>query len=212
MDVTPSVTTFDRAYRDGDPPWVIGGPQPAVVALADAGLITGRTLDLGCGAGEHTILLARRGLDVLGADACASAGGGATPRAAAAGGGARVTGADGRAPAGLGTFDTVLDSALFHVFDPGDQLRYARGLAGLVRPGGVVHLLALARTGDGPEFGPVIDESEIRTAFDRPDWTVEAVQRTTYRGVVTGALAPSVGRPAGTRVDEPAHLARIRRS
>ncbi|OLL72194.1 Methyltransferase [Pseudonocardia sp. Ae168_Ps1] len=212
MDVTPPVARFEQAYRDGDPPWVIGEPQPAVVALADAGAFTGAVADLGCGTGEHTILLARRGYDVLGADGSAAAVERAAARAAAAGVTARFTVADALDPAGPGPFDTVLDSALFHVFDAGDQARYARALAGIVRPGGVVHLLALARTGADAEFGPVIDESEIRTAFAGPDWSVVSVGRTTYRGVVTPDLAASCGEPAGTRVDVPAHLARIVRA
>ncbi|MBC3192230.1 class I SAM-dependent methyltransferase [Pseudonocardia sp. C8] len=212
MDVTPPVTRFEQAYRDGDPPWVIDEPQPAVVALARDGAFTGTVLDLGCGTGEHTIHLARLGYDVLGADGSATAVERARARAAAAGVAARFTVADALAPAGLGTFDTVLDSALFHVFDPGDQARYADALAGLVRPGGVVHLLALARTGAAAEFGPVIDAAEIRAAFAGPGWTVEALDRSTYRGVVTADLAASYGEPAGTRVDVPAHLARIVRT
>ncbi|MEQ3553622.1 class I SAM-dependent methyltransferase [Pseudonocardia nematodicida] len=156
MDVTPPLSRFDRGYRDGDPPWVIEGPQPAVARLAADGAFTGAVLDAGCGVGEHTIHLTRLGHDVLGADgsraAVARARGGAT----AAGVDARFTVADMLDPAGLGPFDTVLDSALFHLFDAGDQARYARALAGLVRPGGSVHLLAPAVTG-GPEFGPVID-------------------------------------------------------
>src|SRR6266536_3269789 len=32
----------------GTPPWDIGRPQPAFLALADAGAIRGRVLDVGC--------------------------------------------------------------------------------------------------------------------------------------------------------------------
>ena len=47
---------------------MIGEPQPAIVALERAGLISGKVLDVGCGTGEHTILLTRLGYDVLGID------------------------------------------------------------------------------------------------------------------------------------------------
>ncbi len=58
-DTTPPKALFDDAYRDGTPPWVIGEPQPAVVALEREGWVRGKVLDIGCGAGEHTILLTR---------------------------------------------------------------------------------------------------------------------------------------------------------
>ena len=212
MDVTPPVARFDQAYRDGDPPWVIGGPQPAVVALAREGAFRGTVLDLGCGTGEHTIHLAGLGYDVLGADGSGAAVERARDRAAAAGVAARFTVADALDPAGLDPVDTVLDSALFHVFDAADQARYARALAGIVRPGGVVHVLALARTGAAAEFGPVIDAADLEAAFTGPGWTVEEITAASYRGVVTPGLAASYGEPAGTRVDVPAHLARIRGS
>lgn len=228
MDVTPSIDLFEQAYRDGDPPWVIGEPQPAVVALAASGELSGRILEPGCGTGEHTVHLTRLGFDVLGTDASAAALERAVARAAAAGVDARFATMDALAPVPFdtapfdavpfdavpfdaGPFDTVLDSALFHLFDAADQARYADVLAGLLRPGGTVHLLALAVTGD-PEFGPVVEESAITDAFAAPSWVVESVRRTTYRGVVTADQAQRYGEPAGTRVDVPAHLARIRRT
>src|ERR1039458_3550152 len=39
---------FDASYA-GTPPWDIGRPQPAFLALAEAGTIRGRVLDVGCG-------------------------------------------------------------------------------------------------------------------------------------------------------------------
>ncbi|MFP5020409.1 class I SAM-dependent methyltransferase [Pseudonocardia phyllosphaerae] len=210
MDVTPPISRFDQAYTEGDPPWVIPGPQPAVVALERSGALHGRVLDPGCGIGEHTILLARSGYDVLGVDGSAAALDRARRRAVQEGVDATFAQVDALAPGDLGTFDSVLDSALFHLFDAGDQARYADVLAGLVAPGGVVYVLALARTG-GAEFGPVIDASAITDAFTGPDWAVEEIAATTYRGVVTPGQAESYGEPAGTTVDVPAHLARIRR-
>ncbi|PRC49539.1 SAM-dependent methyltransferase, partial [Mycobacterium sp. ITM-2017-0098] len=68
MDLTPTISRFDDFYKNQTPPWVIGEPQQAVVDLERAGLITGRVLDVGCGTGEHTILLAAAGYDVLGVD------------------------------------------------------------------------------------------------------------------------------------------------
>ena len=68
MDTTPAFSLFDDAYQARTAPWVIGEPQPAIVDLERTGVISGKVLDVGCGAGEHTILLTRLGYDVLGID------------------------------------------------------------------------------------------------------------------------------------------------
>ena len=59
-------SAFDEAYTSGRPPWDISQPQPAFVALAQAGRITGKVLDVGCGTGENALFLGQRGLVVEG--------------------------------------------------------------------------------------------------------------------------------------------------
>src|SRR5207247_2472059 len=51
---------FFAAYQ-GTPPWDIGAPQPAFVALAEGGAIRGAVLDAGCGPGANALLCAARG-------------------------------------------------------------------------------------------------------------------------------------------------------
>ena len=63
---------FDALYA-GTPPWDIGRPQPAFLALAEAGAIRGRVLDVGCGTGEHVLMAADLGLDATGLDAAPTA-------------------------------------------------------------------------------------------------------------------------------------------
>lgn len=210
MDVTPTTDRFEKSYVEGSPPWVIDEPQAAVVALERAGGFAGRVLDIGCGTGEHTIHLAGLGYDVLGADAAPTALAMARAAAAERGVTARFTEVDALDPAGLGRFDTVLDSALFHIFDAGDQVRYAEALRAVCVLGGYLHLLALSTR--GPGFGPEVDDSEIRAAFDRPGWEVQDIAASSYRGVVREHQSETVGRPVGDRVDVPAWLARIRRT
>ncbi|OBK82062.1 class I SAM-dependent methyltransferase [Mycobacterium sp. 1164985.4] len=207
MDVTPTLSLFDDAYKSGTAPWVIGEPQKAVVDLERAGLIRGRILDVGCGAGEHTILLAKLGYDVVGVDYAPSAVEHARRNAEAKGVAARFEVADAM-DLGNDAYDTIVDSALFHIFDATDRAKYVRSLHAACRPGGLVHLLALSDRGRG--FGPQVSESDIRDAFS-DGWVLESLEETTYRGVVQPSQAEAIGLAAGSLVDEPAWLARIRR-
>lgn len=197
---------FDTAYETHTAPWVIGEPQPAVIALERTGRLRSRLLDIGCGLGEHTIALTRLGYDVLGIDFAPHAIEQARANAAAHGVDARFEVADAFDLAEV--YDTILDSALFHIFDDADRTRYAASLHGAVAPGGYLHLLALSDSGRG--FGPEVSEQVIRTAF-ADGWEIESLETTTYRGVVGQAHAPLLGVPVGTVVDEPAWLARVRR-
>src|ERR1700752_787930 len=207
MDSTPTFSRFDDVYKTRTAPWVIGEPQPAIFELERAGGISSKVLDVGCGTGEHTILLPRLGYDVLGVDFAPHAVEQARANAADKGVDARFEVADAM-KLGEPGYQTIVDSALFHIFDDVDRVRYVSSLHAAVRPGGLVHVLALSDAGRG--FGPQVSESDIRAAFGE-GWALEALDATTYRGVVQEAQADTIGLPVGTRVDEPAWLARARR-
>ena len=207
MDATPTFSLFDDAYKTGTAPWVIGEPQPAIVALERAGLLSGAILDVGCGAGEHTILLTRLGYDVLGIDFAPSAIEHARANAAAKGADARFEVADAMNLPPDAQYDTVLDSALFHIFDDADRARYVGSLHRVCRPGGLVHIVALSD--QGHQFGPEVSEADIRAAF-ADGWHLEALDTCTYRGVIGEQHVETFGRPAGSLVDLPAYLARAR--
>jgi SAM-dependent methyltransferase len=208
METTPPLDRFDEAYRSRSAPWVIGEPQPAIVELQRAGWISSKVLDVGCGTGEHTILLTRLGYDVLGIDFAPHAVEQARANAADKGVDARFEVADAMNLGAEQRYQTIVDSALFHIFDDADRARYVSSLHGAVAPGGLVHLLALSDAGRG--FGPQVSERAIREAFG-DGWVHEAMDTTTYRGVVQEAQADAFGLRVGTRVDEPAWLARARR-
>jgi SAM-dependent methyltransferase len=208
MDTTPAITRFDEFYKTTTPPWVIGEPQPAVIELERAGLIRGNVLDVGCGTGEHTILLTSLGYDVLGIDFAPEAVEQARRNADAKGVGARFEVADAMNLPDQPRYQAILDSALFHIFDDNDRPQYVASLHTACAPGGVVHVLALSDAGRG--FGPEVSGETIRDAF-ADGWELEAIEPTTYRGVVTEVHADQIGLPVGTRVDEPAWLARARR-
>ncbi len=205
---TPARQLFEDAYQNRTAPWVIGEPQPAIVALEATGAIRGAVLDIGCGLGEHTIMLTRLGYDVVGVDYADGAVQQARENAAAAGVDARFAVGDAMAlgaDAAVGTeWDTILDSALFHIFGDDDRPRYVASLHRGLKPGGVLHVLALSDAGRG--FGPEVSETVIREAF-ATGWDLLSLDTTTYRGVVGAQHAEAIGLPAGTVVDEPAWLA-----
>jgi SAM-dependent methyltransferase len=208
MDTTPAFSLFDDAYQARTAPWVIGEPQPAIVELERTGVIRGKVLDVGCGAGEHTILLTRLGYDVLGIDYSPNAVEQARENAAAKGVDARFEVGDAMNLGAGMQYNTIIDSALFHIFDDTDRTKYVSSLHAACRPGALVHVLALSDAGRG--FGPEVSETVIREAFG-DGWELEALDTTTYRGVVGEAHSEALGLPVGARVDEPAWLARARR-
>ncbi|MDA2893920.1 class I SAM-dependent methyltransferase [Mycolicibacterium sp. BiH015] len=210
MDQTPTISRFDDFYKNEtqSPPWVIGEPQAAIVELERAGLISGRVLDVGCGTGEHTILLATAGYDVVGVDGSPTAVAHARRNAAARGVDARFEVADALRLTDDLTYDTIIDSALFHIFDDTDRPTYVASLRAASHVGSFVHVLALSDAGRG--FGPQVSEATIRDAFAE-GWEIESLTTTTYRGVVTEVHAEALGLAVGTRIDEPAWLARVRR-
>ncbi|WP_378738000.1 class I SAM-dependent methyltransferase [Nocardia brasiliensis] len=217
--MTRPAEIWDSAYDNDTAPWVIGEPQPAIVELERDGWIRGRVLDIGCGAGEHTILLTKLGYDVLGIDLSPSAVEFARENAAAQQiPAARFEVADAlafgdRAPDAVPTYDTIVDSALFHVFgtEPEARAAYVRSLHALCEPGGLVHVLALSDA--EPGFGPRISDAVIRESFDA-GWELEDLRVTKYRGRVTEWVAEEaaeLGMPESGSVDVVAWLARLRR-
>ena len=72
-DSRDAARSWDDWYRADRPPWEIDRPQPAVERLLNEGTFNGSVLDVGCGTGETTMLLASRGLHALGVDWAAAA-------------------------------------------------------------------------------------------------------------------------------------------
>ena len=175
---TPS---WDDAYTGRVPaPWDIGQPQPAFARLARQGLLTGRLLDAGCGTGEQTLLAASFGADALGVDVSPLAVERARAKAAARGIRASFEVADALRLGDLGrSFDTIIDSGLFHVFDDDSRARYVTSLASVLRPGGRLYLMCFSDRQPGT-FGPRrVSQDELRAAFS-DGWTIVAIQADTF--------------------------------
>jgi cyclopropane fatty-acyl-phospholipid synthase-like methyltransferase len=202
-----TVPSWDEAYAASEPPpWDTGKPQPAFVELADQGLLTGQLLDAGCGTGENTLLAASSGADAMGADVSPLAVERARGKAAARGIKARFEVADALSLADLGqSFDTVIDSGLFHVFDDDNRARYVTSLAAVLRPGGRLYVMCFSDRQPG-EFGPRrVSQDELRAAFT-DGWAISAIQAGTFEinpglfGTTTAqAWLATIARAGGSR-------------
>ena len=171
----PPNTGFDAAYRGLPPPWDIGRPQPALLALARADGLVGRVLDVGCGTGEHALMAAQLGLEATGVDAAPSAIAIARHKAEERGIAVRFVIGDALDLRALGqTFETVLDSGLFHVFGDAERARFVEGLQDVVVPGGRYSMLAFSDRQPGVVGPRRLSEAEIRAAFAE-GWRIDAI-------------------------------------
>jgi SAM-dependent methyltransferase len=187
---TPS---WDSSYTgETPPPWDIGRPQPVFERLADEGLLSGRLLDAGCGTGEQVLLAASHGADATGIDISPHAIEKARAKAAARGLAARFDVGDALALSELGTsYDTIVDSGLFHVFADDDRGRYVASLASVLYPGGYCYLACFSdrQPGDG---GPRrVREDELRTAFS-DGWAVDSITPAEF-DLVPGRFGSDLG-------------------
>jgi cyclopropane fatty-acyl-phospholipid synthase-like methyltransferase len=172
---------WDQSYTGSEPaPWDIGRPQPGFARLADEGLLRGRVLDSGCGTGEHTLLAAAGGADALGVDVAGPAIDRARAKAAERGVTARFEVASVLDLGRLGlTFDTIIDSGVFHVFGDDDRARYVASLASVLEPGGSLYLMCFSDRQPG-DWGPRrVRRDELVDAFSE-GWTIDSITAGTF--------------------------------
>jgi SAM-dependent methyltransferase len=173
----PRPDQFDDMYTT-TPPWEIGRPQPSLRALAEAGAWRGHVLDVGCGTGEHALLAASLGLPATGIDLAPRAIALAEAKAQTRGLTARFVAGSALDLAALGaTYDTVVDSALFHVLDDADRARFVASVATVVAPGSRYFLLCFSEHQPGT-WGPRrVTQAELRASF-ADGWRVDALEAT----------------------------------
>ena len=173
---------FVERYAAGVPNWQIDRPQPEVRRLIEAGKFESPVLDVGCGAGDNAIELARSGYRVLGIDPVPEA----LRRARAKAGRVGLTqppefleaNALELEESGIEA-ETVLDSAVFHIFSDADQDVYVRGLETVLSAGGRLHLISFSEL-EMREPGPRrLSLEQIRRPFARA-WEMEEAVRCRY--------------------------------
>jgi cyclopropane fatty-acyl-phospholipid synthase-like methyltransferase len=174
--VRDAVAGWEAVYADDSAPWDIGRPQAAFVGLADAGDIRSPVLDSGCGTGEHALMLAARGHEVVGIDLSPTAIERARHKAAERGVQARFEVGDVLDLAALKRrFATIVDNGVFHVFDDEDRARYVGSLAKAIEPGGVLHLMCFSEHTPGVTGPRRVTQADLRQAFSG-GWQVERIE------------------------------------
>lgn len=170
--------TYALAYRLGLTPWEGYGTAAATSVKAvldreeaDRSRPLGRALDLGCGRGQYTPELARRGWEAVGVDN--------VPRAieeARRGDGAGATYVVGDVTnlerADLGTFDFFLDVGCFQGLNAEQRLAQGQGVSAVANPGATLLMLEFGATRLRTVVGGVTQE-EVEAAF--PGWELLSV-------------------------------------
>jgi len=163
---------MESAYRDGSAPWETGQPCSEIQRRLEAGDLPSRgtALDLGCGSGVQTLLLAAHGLDVIGVDLSATAIERARRRALdhPAGRRARFIAGDLTEVRGIGEpFDVLVDRGCYHLARTDHLEAFLGALERCSRPGTVLLLMAFSAA-EQPEFPvPIVTEDELRAELGR---------------------------------------------
>jgi len=166
------MTNYARMYRFGITPWERYGAaaSASISALldreeAERSRPLGRALDLGCGRGQYTPELARRGWQAVGIDYVPAAIQAAAAKSRGVAGLSYVVGDVTRLPsAQLGTFDFFLDIGCFQGLDAGQRLAQGEGVSALASPGATLLMLSLG-PGRWRWLVDGVSQEEVETAF-----------------------------------------------
>jgi SAM-dependent methyltransferase len=166
------MTNYARLYRVRFTPWE--GYRTVAAASIAARLDReetersgrlGRALDLGCGRGQYTLELARRGWEAVGIDYVPAAINAAVAKSQDVDGLSYVVGDVTRLlPARLGLFDFFLDIGCFQGLGAGPRLAYGGGVCALARPGATLLLLSFG-LGRWRSLVGGASQEEVESAF-----------------------------------------------
>jgi 2-polyprenyl-3-methyl-5-hydroxy-6-metoxy-1,4-benzoquinol methylase len=165
-----------------EPPWDIGRPQKEIVQLEQAGEIVGSVLDVGCGTGENALYLAAQKHEVWGIDFTPAAIKKAEQKAAQRNITATFLVLNVLELHTLGrTFDTVIDSGLFHALSDEDRRVFVNDLKSVIRVGGTYYMLCFSELEPG-DYGPRrVTQAEIRDSF-LDGWHINYIRPATMEG------------------------------
>jgi cyclopropane fatty-acyl-phospholipid synthase-like methyltransferase len=162
------VYDWEEAYQ-GTPPWDIGFPQPAIEELVSKGeLKPGRDLDLGCGRGENSIMMAKNSFKVTGIDLVKAAIDSAISKAAEQH--LKIDFMVGNVleldrKFAEKEFDAVIDCGLFHVMTDEERPVLAKQIHRVIKPGGNYFMICFSDREPGT-YGPRrVSKKEIEQTF-----------------------------------------------
>ena len=166
---------FNSVYQ-GDPPWDISRPQKEFVQLEKSGEIVGSVLDVGSGTGENALFLAAQGHEVWGVDLSPIAITRARDKATERNLNVTFLTRDVLDLHALGrTFDTIIDSGLFHVLSDEERFAFVTSLASVLCRYGTYFMLCFNELEPG-SYGPRrVTQAEIRNAFSRT-WRINYIR------------------------------------
>lgn len=180
------MTNYARMYRFGITPWERYGETAAasIAALLDReenerSRQLGRALDLGCGRGQYTPDLVRRGWHAVGIDYVPAAIE-AAKRDAPDGATYVVGDVTNLSAAKIGTFDFFLDIGCFQGFSSEQRQAEGAGVTALANCDATMLMLAFGPTRMRSFLGGV-SQDEVETAF--PHWEMVAVEPATIEGL-----------------------------
>ena len=186
--IRPDFEELYGAQRAGEVlvPWDIGGPQPVVQQLVAYGAVRGEVLDPGTGPGHHAIYYASKGYSATGIDGSSTAIELAKRNAERAGVQVNFQVADATKLDGFeGRFDTVVDSAFYHVFmdDEQTQKQYVQALHRATKPGARLFMLEFGRHNvNGVQFDG-LPADNFERVLGAGGWHVDYVGPSTYVGI-----------------------------
>jgi SAM-dependent methyltransferase len=180
---------FDALYRGecpaeglspvATPPWDTNAPKENVIAWQEGGWIRGEILDIGCGLGDNAIYLAKCGHNVTGLDISPTALIIAQRRAEEARVTVKFAVTDSTTLEGyIQTFDTIVDSGMFHCLNVEGKRSYAAAAHRATRPRAILLLSCFS------DAKPPDEDSISQLA---PRWPRPAVSEQTLRDVLGGA-------------------------
>jgi ubiquinone/menaquinone biosynthesis C-methylase UbiE len=159
---------WENVYKDS-PPWVTGVPQPEIVNLVDDKEITkGRVLDIGCGTGDNSVFLAKKGFSITCLDIVSRAID--KGRQNAKKNKVNVTFRVGNAFRiseyfKQGSFDIVIDSGMFHTLDNDERPLYAKLINEVLVEGGKYFVLCFSDKEPGDRGPKRISKKDLEETF-----------------------------------------------
>ncbi len=170
--------------------WDISRPEREFVQLEEAGEIKGDVLDVGCGTGENALHMAGVGHKVWGIDISHRAIEKAKAKSQQRGVKATFLIHDAFNLQSLGrTFETVIDSGLFHLFSDEERLLFRRSLMAVLRPFGTYFMLCYSEF--EPDWGGPrrVTQAEIHTTFSN-GWRINYIREAMLESLVPEEPGP----------------------